>query len=135
MKPESLALLDDVERACDRIQQYTADMGIDAWCGDEKTQDAVERNFDRIGEALNRLRRRDPDLAKRVPSIQGIIDFRNLLTHGYDVVDVVEVWGIVEEHLPGLRLTVNALKTELESTSVMSREPSAESDGSSFGPS
>ena len=107
-------------------------MNIDAWSSDEKMQDAVERNFDRIGEALNRLRRRNSDLAKRVPSIKGIIDFRNLLTHGYDV---VEVWGIVDERLPALRLAVSVLKTELESTSANSSEPPEESDGSSFGPS
>lgn len=108
-------------------------MSLDAWCGDEKTQDAVERNFDRIGEALNRLRRRDSELAKRVPSIKGIIDFRNLLTHRYDVVEVVEVWGIVEEHLPDLRLTVNEIKVEFESTFARLQEPPEESEGSSFG--
>ncbi len=45
--------------------------------------------------------------------------------------DVVEVWDIVEEHLPTLRLAVIALKTEIESTSAKSQEPPEEPGGSS----
>ena len=114
MKPDSLALLDDIEAACERIARYTADMDIESWRGDHRTQDAVERNFERIGEALNRLRRRDPDLAARVPDVAGIVDFRNVLAHEYDAVDIVEVWGIIEERLPGLRPAIGSLKWEGE---------------------
>ena len=100
-----------------RIPQLQREDGLS---GDRKTQDAVERNFERIGEALKRVRHRDPDLAERVPDIAGIVDSRNVLAHEYDAVDIVEAWGIIEERLPGLRLAIGSLKTEIGDSSIPS---------------
>jgi uncharacterized protein with HEPN domain len=66
---------------------------------------AVERKFEIIGEALIQLAKRDPVLARRVP------DFRNLLIHGYAVVDHDEVWDAVQTSLPGLRVAVDQQST------------------------
>ena len=59
-------------------------MDSDSWRGDQRTQDAVERNFEKIGEALNRIRRQDPDRAARVSDIGSIVEFSNVLAHEYD---------------------------------------------------
>lgn len=68
---------------------------------------AVEREFEIIGEALNRLHKIDPDL--QVTGKRRIIDFRNLLIHGYDGIDDVQVWAIIQNHLPILQKEVDAL--------------------------
>ena len=52
----------------------------------ELIQAAVERKFEVIGEALNRIYREDEDLAQ-IRDYSRIIGFRNILAHGYDVVD------------------------------------------------
>jgi uncharacterized protein with HEPN domain len=70
---------------------------------------AVERKFEIIGETLTQLSKRDPVLARRVPDCRDIIAFRNLLIHGYAVVDHDEVWDAVQASLPGLRDAVAAL--------------------------
>ena len=109
-------------------------MTVGFWCSDEKTQDAAESNFERIGEALNRFRRHDSDLAKRGPPIKNIIDVRTLLARGHDVADVAEVWGTIEAHLPDLRMAIGALKPEDETTSPDSRDLGEEPDTFSVEP-
>ena len=54
----------DVLTACDKITHYTINMDIGAWFDDDKTQQAVERNFEIIGEALNLLSRQNPELGE-----------------------------------------------------------------------
>lgn len=73
----------------------------------------MERQFEIIGEALNRLSKEAPDLADRVPNLRKIVSFRNLLIHGYAVVDDGRVWEIVTTMLPSLRATVTALLADL----------------------
>jgi uncharacterized protein with HEPN domain len=48
---------------------------------------AVERNFEIIGEAVGRLAKLDPDTSSRIGQYAQIIAFRNLLIHGYDLID------------------------------------------------
>jgi uncharacterized protein with HEPN domain len=54
-----------------------------------------------------------PDLARRIPDIRNIIAFRNILIHGYAVIDHARVWRIAATSLPGLRATVASLLDEL----------------------
>lgn len=63
---------------------------------------AVEREFEIIGEALNRLSIHDPDLAAKITELPRIVGFRNRIIHGYDTVDDAMVWGVIEAHLPRL---------------------------------
>jgi len=69
--------------------------------------------FEIIGEALNRLRQTSPEVAGRIPPWRKIIDFRNLLIHGYAVVESERVWHFAQNRLPELRTVVQALLTEL----------------------
>ncbi len=52
----------------------------------------MERHFEIIGEALNRLAKLDPDTAGRITDAAQIIAFRNVLIHGYDAIDDSRVW-------------------------------------------
>ena len=74
----------------------------------------MERQFEVIGEVLNRLVRTDPAVAERISRISRIISFRNVLIHGYDLVDHEVVWDVIETHLPCLREQVQALLAEGE---------------------
>jgi len=74
---------------------------------------AVERQFEIIGEALNQLLRREPDLPK-ISDAPLIIAFRNRLIHGYANVSDEVVWGVVEGYLPVLAGEVKALLAEDE---------------------
>ena len=71
----------------------------------------MERQFEIIGEAMNRLLKMEPDLHDDFPEARDIISFRNILIHGYSSVDDRLVFNIAETKLPGLKNKVkNFLK-------------------------
>lgn len=63
---------------------------------------AVERQFQIIGEALNRLSKVDPGTADRVPDLARIVAFRNVLVHGYAQIDDALVWEVASTRVPEL---------------------------------
>ena len=63
---------------------------------------AVERQFEIVGEALNRLSRADPGTADRIGDLPRIVAFRNVLVHGYATIDDAIVWEVATERLPML---------------------------------
>ena len=84
---------------------------IRSWCGesdfgryeaDRQLRRAVEREFEIIGEALNRLSRLNEATATRISALPRIVGFRNRVIHGYDAIDDAAVWGIIQSHLPQL---------------------------------
>jgi uncharacterized protein with HEPN domain len=85
-------------------------------------QRAVEREFEIIGEALNRLDRLDPLTSACISELRRIVGFRNRIIHGYDTVDDAVVWGIVEKHLPSLMREV-AASLEANNPTAQLREP------------
>jgi len=98
-----------VQQACESIQDRCAGHTFEEYSGDRWFRRAVEREFEIIGEALNRLTRLAPESATRITSLRRIVDFRNRIIHGYDSVDDVIVWRTAQEHVP-----VSAMKTQFE---------------------
>ena len=113
MPPDPRVLLDDIDRAGADIERFTKGMDSGSYAGDTLTQAAVERKFEIIGEALNRLRKSYPEIAGRIPRHRRIIDFRNLLIRGYSSVVPERVWGFVTDNLPKLRGIVREILAEL----------------------
>jgi uncharacterized protein with HEPN domain len=75
---------------------------------------AVERQFEILGEALNRLDRLDPTLGAKIPDLRQIVAFRNILIHGYAVIDRARVWRAVQHDLPQLRAPLDDLLGDLQ---------------------
>lgn len=100
MKDERVYLLHALD-AIDAILEYTAD-GRDAFFADRKTQDAVVRNVEIIGQAVKGLSERTRALEPTVPWRQ-IAGMRDKLIHEYFGVDLALVWDVVERELPALR--------------------------------
>ena len=103
MQPDSRALLADVEQAGADIEYFTAGMSREAYLGDIRTQAAIERKFEIIGEALNRLHQMNPEISSHITSLREIVDFRNVLIHGYATIMPGRVWDYVEHDLQVLR--------------------------------
>jgi len=102
-----------MRRAADFILTATAGRTLDEYRADELLRSAVERKFEIVGEGLNRLDKSDPALAGQIPQHRQIISFRNVLIHGYDVVDEAVVWQIVQADLPALKQKVDELLSSL----------------------
>jgi len=102
MSHDPFVCIEDAVTACELILQFTLDMGENEYSADLKTQSAVERQFEIIGEALNRIKKIDSSLLDRVDNWREIIGFRNVIAHGYDVVEDEIVWNSVKEDIPVL---------------------------------
>lgn len=105
--------LEDMRRAAEFLLTVTSGRSLDDYRADEVLRTVVERKFEIIGEALNRLTKADPALAAQIPEHRQIISFRNILIHSYDIVDEQVVWKIVQVDLPVLKQKVDALLTSL----------------------
>lgn len=96
---------------------YILDVGAgqteDAYNHNRMLRQAIERNYEIIGEAAARLQRIDPDLATRISHHRQIVAFRNVLIHGYDTIDADQVLRVIRQDLPRLRDEVQALLTDL----------------------
>ena len=113
MELEVKKLVYDLDQAIDLIINFTAGKGWADYQGDVLLRSAVERQFEIIGEALNRLKKVDPGLLARISDYGRIIGFRNVLAHGYDIISDDIVWDIVESKLPGLRQEIDDIKRDL----------------------
>ena len=113
MQTDSRILLSDIESAASDITRYIDGLDSQAYTGDDRTQAAVERKFEIVGEALNRLHQSSPEISERIPLWRKVVDFRNLLIHGYAVVESERVWHFAQSRLPELRTVVQALLAEL----------------------
>ena len=115
MERDARAFLWDVQQAFAAIQDFTRGMDSTSYADSALVRSAVERQFEIIGEALNRLSKVSPDLAQDVPNLREIIGFRNILIHGYASVDHGRVWQIVVDLGPELKLVVSGLLERLGS--------------------
>ena len=94
--------LNDLIFNVEELLSFVAGMSYEDYREDRKTQAAVERKFEIIGEALNRLSLINPELLSQITNYRSIISFSNIIAHGYDSVEDRVVWGIVESDLDQL---------------------------------
>ena len=109
MQLETKKHLEDIRQAAQAILDFTEDKMLDDYTNDEMLHSAVERKFEVIGEALNRLLKINPAVAAQIENYQRIISFRNLLIHGYDVVEDPIVWDVITKNVPLLYKQVQTL--------------------------
>ena len=102
MQHDSRAYLWDVRQAADVILDVVAGIDLKTYAQTEVIHAAVERKFQIIGEALNHLSKADPALAENIPDLPQIVAFRNVLIHGYAVVEHPRVWRIIQVEGPFL---------------------------------
>ncbi len=99
----------DIQQSIQSIVTYTQDLDKEAYLANQMIQAAVERKFEIIGEALNRLYREDDEVLAEIRDYQRIIGFRNILAHGYDAINQSLVWDAVQNHLSPLSEDIERL--------------------------
>ncbi len=72
---------------------------------------AIERDLEIIGEAVNRILKRDPKFP--LEHAKKIIGLRNHIIHAYDNISDENIWAIITKHIPNLKKEVlNFIETE-----------------------
>ena len=97
--------LGHIVEAIQRIERYVGQMTEAAFLQDERTQDAVIRNLEIIGEASRNIERHQPRFAAEHPEIPWSVayEMRNALAHGYFKIDLEIVWKTIKNDLPQLQ--------------------------------
>lgn len=105
--------LSDIIEAVQRITTYTAGLSYQQFLADSKTQDAVLRNIQVIGEATKKL---SPSLSKRHGHLpwKEVAGMRDKIVHRYFGINYDVVWTVCREELPTLLPQIEALLAELD---------------------
>lgn len=72
----------------------------------------VERKTEIMGEAINRIRKKDPSF--EIPNAKEVINTRNRIIHGYDSVETEFLWGVAVRHIPELKKEIERIIGEYE---------------------
>ncbi|HVV54351.1 MAG TPA: HepT-like ribonuclease domain-containing protein [Mucilaginibacter sp.] len=92
----------DIVASIDLIEEFLGPIDLfDEYSVDRKTQSAIERQLGIVGEAVKRIKDIDPD--EHIQYRDEIVGFRNILVHGYDIIDNGTVWLIIKDYLAPLK--------------------------------
>ncbi|MDJ0682708.1 MAG: DUF86 domain-containing protein [Xenococcaceae cyanobacterium MO_167.B52] len=107
-----LLYLSNIQECIAAIESYTS-YNKEAFMQNPMIQDAVIRNFEVIGEATKRLSLQTREQYSEVPW-RRIAGLRDVLIHDYLRVDLEEVWGIISDYLPELKVNIERIVNDLK---------------------
>lgn len=100
--------LEDILESANNILNYAGDLTYEDLLLDKMRLDAIVRNFSIIGEAASNLPQEVREMHSAV-EWRKIIDFRNVIVHGYFGIDYEILWDIIRNKLPFLRDAVRKI--------------------------
>jgi|SRR3989338_6316924 len=107
MKEDSVYLnhiLDSIKNIFSDTKNFTSEK----FSANRQVKDAVTRNVEIIGEAVKRL---SEEIYKNYPDVpwQKIARTRDMLIHHYFDVDDEQLWKIIEDDLPKLKISIEKI--------------------------
>lgn len=104
--------LNDIEDAIRHVLEYIGGMTWDGYLFDRKTQDAVIRNLEVMGEAVKKLSAEERQNYAEIPW-QEIAGTRDRLTHHYFGINQEIAWEIVSKDLSNLHPRIEQIIRDL----------------------
>ena len=114
MDERVLKWLYDIKIAIDEIDSFfeTNERSFIHYQQSTLLKRAVERELEIIGEAVNRIISRDNSFELKIQDAKNIIGLRNQVIHAYDNISDENIWAILINHLPKLKLEIENLIKE-----------------------
>jgi uncharacterized protein with HEPN domain len=114
--------IDDMLEAIERSQSYLQGMDRPTFEADQRTQDAVARNLEIIGEAASKM---PADVRQRHPLVPWgtLAEMRHILIHEYHSVDPAILYGTVCDELPPLVVLLKATLDDPLAPATWSTDP------------
>jgi uncharacterized protein with HEPN domain len=106
--------LQDVVDWGERAMRHVSDISRNQFVNEEKTQDAVSRWIEAIGEAANRAIKLDSRIATDFPEFEAEKAYaaRNVLSHDYFKIDPQILWATVQESVPRIVLEAKRILSQ-----------------------
>lgn len=116
MDERILKWLYDIQISIEEIESYFSDNSFDffEYRTNIMLKRAVERNLEIIGEAVNRILKRDVSFEQKISESKSMIGLRNQVIHSYDNISDENIWSILINHLPKLKSEIEILITKEE---------------------
>lgn len=107
-KKEPIFFLKDIENSLNKIFKYTQGISYNEFVENDLVKDAVERNFEIIGEAVKNL---SEDFRNQYPNIpfKQVAGMRDKLIHDYFGVDYEILWKTIQDKLPQFKSEIDEL--------------------------
>lgn len=108
MKKDPKIFLEHITESIREIERHIKNMSEGKFMRDVKTQDAVIRRIEIIGEATKNL---PSNFRKKNPHVEWkeIAGMRNKLIHEYFGIDLDLVWSVVNDDIPKLKKQISNL--------------------------
>ncbi len=108
MQREIRKYLFDIKESIDSINDFLGEKrDFNEYQLNKLLRRGIERELEIIGEATNRILKMDSNID--IADSRRIVDLRNMVIHGYDLIDDVVIWGVISKDIPRLKLQVNNL--------------------------
>jgi uncharacterized protein with HEPN domain len=106
-KRKEMDYIKDMLEAAGKAAIYCKDLNYEEFSNDIKTQDAVIRNIEILGEAAKKVSKNIRDIYPEIPW-KNITGMRDKLIHDYFGVNIDIVWDVIKNDFPGLidRITI-----------------------------
>ena len=98
----------DISEAVKRTTFYVDNVTYEKFLDDIKTQDAVVRNIEIIGEAVKNISKKIKDKYVIIPW-KSLTGMRDKLIHHYFGVNIDIVWHVVKEELPKIIFQIDKI--------------------------
>lgn len=104
----------DIDFALDEIESYFQgkEKNFNSYRKNTMLKRAIERDLEIIGEAVNRILKRDPSYENSISDAKAIIGLRNQVIHANDSISDENIWSIVINHIPKLKKEVTKIIKE-----------------------
>ena len=106
MDEKIVKLLFDIKIAIDEIDSFFDNelKTFENYRNNTLLKRGIERNLEIIGEATNRILKLDSNV--EIENSKRIIGLRNQIIHAYDNISDENIWSIVINHIPKLKIEI-----------------------------
>ena len=104
-KHEDHVYIGHILESIEKTEKYLDGYSFEQFENDDRTIDAIVRNFEIIGEASNNISSAFKELHPEV-DFRSATSMRNRLAHGYDDIDLKTVWDAVMQDFPALKKSI-----------------------------